>query len=276
VFILLFILTYDFKTSHTLAILLFKQVTKMEEENTEQDVELEEGVDNGPDIQFDEINQALLSDPLPEHNAEPEVEENEENVDGNDEFKLLDVGLAAIRDGVVSERTRTCYTSEIFTFLQWLRFNEPNVLTQCARDLFLYYEAKNPNTNAQRILFVHRQHFETALRNADTIALIKEDQITPHMYMNYCRTLRHRRNRTYLSKSAYGVKRSALFHLYRLHNGDGYSESFKLRLSNLFRGFFRVLVQRRRTVAATVVVPNNKNSAAQLALTGEYLKVIFF
>jgi hypothetical protein len=65
--------------------------------------------------------------------------------------------------------------------------------------------------------------------------------------MKYCRSLRNKKCRLYLGKATIGVKRSALFHLYRLHNGAGYSDEFKQGLNNLFCGFFRVLTSQRPT-----------------------------
>jgi hypothetical protein len=63
--------------------------------------------------------------------------------------------------------------------------------------------------------------------------------------MRYATTLRNKRTRNYLGKSTLYVKRSALFHLFRVHNGSGYSVGFGQQLSNLFRGFFRVLISRQ-------------------------------
>ena len=56
----------------------------------------------------------------------------------------------------------------------------------------------------------------------------------------------HRRGgQGYLSKSAYGQICAAVFHLFRVHNRVGFSESFRKELGNLFRGFFRQLTQQR-------------------------------
>jgi hypothetical protein len=158
--------------------------------------------------------------------------------------ELPDVQLAAIRDGVVSDSTRSSYIVEIYKFMVWLKQNEPHTLTSTAINLLDRVRA--PEAVEGRLFVRNRNEFESALRLADTEPLIVEDLITPEMYIDYCRSLRHSRNRTMLSRSAYGVKRSALFHLYRLHNGNGYSDAFRNRLSNYFRGFFRVLTQRRR------------------------------
>jgi hypothetical protein len=49
----------------------------------------------------------------------------------------------------------------------------------------------------------------------------------------------------YLSKSAYGNKKSSLSHLFRLENGIGFPRAFLAEPTNLFRGFFREVVLRK-------------------------------
>jgi hypothetical protein len=166
-------------------------------------------------------------------------------------FELPDVGLDAIQDGVVADRTRQCYTSENFVFLHYLRANKPSALTQDGLLLLYEIEQSVPGGSTRAMLTRNRAVFEEALRNAGDVPLIVEDEITPRLYMEYIAGLRNNRSRGYLSASAYGVKRSALFHLYRAHNGRGFSDQFRMQLANLFRGFFRVLVQRRRQSSDT-------------------------
>jgi hypothetical protein len=185
--------------------------------------------------------------------------------DDNDMLiELPDVGLAAIRDGVVSDRTRTCYVSEIFSFLLWLKTYQPQVLTLHGLEVISSYLIESPNLSRDKLLGRYRSQFGDILRNADENGIIMLDLITPDLYMNYCRTLRHTRNRTYLSRSAYGVKRAALFHLFRLHNGSGYSEDFKHGLSNLFRGFFRAIVNRRSQRQLATVAGKNEGEVEEI------------
>jgi hypothetical protein len=159
------------------------------------------------------------------------------------------VGLEAIQDNVVSDRTRHSYISEIFCFFYWLRQENPEVLTLEGMRIINGYEAASPNVNTIRGLFNRNKNsFEAALRGAMDVPLIHLDIITPEIYMMYAQQLRNQRSRAYLSKEAYGVKRSAFFHLFRYHNGNGYpSDAFRLRISNLFRGFNRLIAQRKTT-----------------------------
>ena len=70
--------------------------------------------------------------------------------------------------------------------------------------------------------------------------------ITPLGYMSYVVSRRHQGHGGYLSKSAYGSIRATLFHLFRLHNRSGFSDSFRLELGNLFKGFYRSLTRQQR------------------------------
>jgi hypothetical protein len=79
-----------------------------------------------------------------------------------------------------------------------------------------------------------------------------EDLLTAVIYIDYLRGQRNIRTRNILSKSAYGVKRAALFHMFRLQNGAGYPDTFKNSLNNLLRGFFRVLTKRKTTARAVL------------------------
>ena len=64
--------------------------------------------------------------------------------------------------------------------------------------------------------------------------------------MSFVVSCRHQGHGGYLSKSAYGNIRAALFHLFRLHNCSGFSDPFRLELGNLFKGFYRSLTRQQR------------------------------
>jgi hypothetical protein len=167
--------------------------------------------------------------------------------------ELPDVLLTSIRDGVVSEKTRICYISEIFNFLFWVRQNEQAILTDDGKEAMNEYVSAVPEGATSKQVYTKcKRKFDDLLRDAQNKPVFDVVALTPDTYMNYLRSLRNQKNRLYLGKSTIGVKRSALFHLYRLHNGAGYPDGFKLSLNNLCRGFFRVLTS-RRTAASTIV-----------------------
>lgn len=90
------------------------------------------------------------------------------------------------------------------------------------------------------------------LREAREKPVFDSLSLTPDTYMNYLRSLRNQKIRLYLGKLTTGVKWSALFHLFRLHNGAGYPDALKLALHNLFCGLFRVLTT-CRTIATSMM-----------------------
>ena len=61
--------------------------------------------------------------------------------------------------------------------------------------------------------------------------------------MEYIMSCRNALNGCYISKSAYGNLRAALFHIFRLHNRLGFPDAFRLELGNLYHGFFRQLTR---------------------------------
>jgi hypothetical protein len=179
----------------------------------------------------------------------------------NNEY-LPDVGLGEIRDGIVSESTQRSYVPEAFHLMCWLRRYEPHVLTEEACRMFLEYEERagmKVTDNATKVLGKNRDKFIVAMRGCETQPLINEELLTPDIYIDYARTLRKKKQpNQMIGKQAYGVKRAALFHLFRLHNGHGYSHAYCLRLTNLFKGLNRALVNRRRDRAnPSVALVNN-------------------
>jgi hypothetical protein len=190
--------------------------------------------------------------------------------------ELPDVMLAAIRDGIVSERTRTCYLKENFYFLLWLRNSEPLCLTQFGLNRMNAMVTEGPIGLTDRQFFArNRSIFDELTRACDVAPIIDVDVLTPETYMNYCRSLRNQRTRQYLGKSTIGVKRAALYHLYRLHNGSGYTHEFNLSLNNLFRGFYRVLTSRQAIVSAPIIGMDEETPAARNVVLPKWNQVDF-
>jgi hypothetical protein len=69
------------------------------------------------------------------------------------------------------------------------------------------------------------------------------ESITAAGFMQYLQALRHPVTGARLSKSAYGNKRSALFHMFCLHTGMGFPKEFEHELGNLMKGFFRIMAE---------------------------------
>lgn len=113
-----------------------------------------------------------------------------------------------------------------------------------------------------------KEDFKPHLREAFNIPLIIIENITASLFIEFLTTLRHNRNGSYLGRSAYQHRCSALFHLYRLHNHNGFSPELAAELKDMYKGMFRVLT---RVASATQrnpqrrlqpgVPPNNANDA---------------
>jgi len=67
--------------------------------------------------------------------------------------------------------------------------------------------------------------------------------------MKYVLSLKHPKRGGSLSKSSYGSKRAALYHLFRVHNRTGMPPDIASQLTNLFKGFYRELTQNRAILA---------------------------
>ena len=88
-----------------------------------------------------------------------------------------------------------------------------------------------------------RNGFVELIQHAAEEAVMMLSAITTSAgYMVYLQSLRHSwTQQEQLSKSCYGNKQSALFNLFRLHNGTGFPVDFEQELSNLLRGFYRII-----------------------------------
>jgi hypothetical protein len=161
-----------------------------------------------------------------------------------------DIEIGEIRDSIVLESTQKSYIAEIFNLMIWLRHNAPNVLKEAAEKLFSEFEAKAggvSNIPTSKLYTMNKKEFIIAVRECDVRPLIIENNLTVEVYVDYARTLRKKNKpMEMLGKGAYGVRRAALFHLFRCHNGNGYSHTYGTRMTNMFRGLYRVLVNRRR------------------------------
>jgi hypothetical protein len=84
------------------------------------------------------------------------------------------------------------------------------------------------------------------------LTIFFEPLLAADMYMDYLREQRNLRTRAFLSKSACGVKRAGVYHLFCLQNGSGCSNIFKRSLNNW--GFFCVLTVRRGAARLQTIV----------------------
>jgi len=113
-----------------------------------------------------------------------------------------------------------------------------DVLTEFGRDRLVAMHIPRAGETVRAVKTRARMSLKALLRNAADSPIINTNAITPTEFMEYILSIRHRTNNSYLSRSAYGTRRSSLFHLFRAHNRLGFPEAFRMELNALFRGFF--------------------------------------
>ena len=170
-------------------------------------------------------------------NGDPESSSSSNEDNGNG------ITLQSIRDGVVGASMRGSYIGELVTFLSWVASEKREWLTAYGRRVVSRVVDRREGERIRQHSTRARRQLGALLRRAEDKPLLVLDNVSPDGYMEYLMDIRHPRHGGRLSKSAYGSKRSALFHLFRLHNRRGFPEEFRLQLGNLFRGFYRQIPQ---------------------------------
>ena len=133
---------------------------------------------------------------------------------------------------------------EIIKFLVRCVGNKPNWLTDDGRDQIAHITEEHGGECVRARRSRTSAAFLRLLCACDESPVLLLGEVTPRGVMEFAMGRRCRRGgQGYLSKSAYGQIRAAVFHLFRVHNRVGFSESFHKELGNLFRGFFRQLTQ---------------------------------
>jgi hypothetical protein len=88
-----------------------------------------------------------------------------------------DVLLASIRDSIVSDRTRSCYTSEIFCILFWLRNNQAHVLTEEGRLMIDCKKEENKDLSARQLYKKVREKVLDDLRSANEKKFLRKNYL---------------------------------------------------------------------------------------------------
>ena len=148
-------------------------------------------------------------------------------------------------DAIVGRSTRRSYIDDNLNFMKWLKVENPDCVTEYGSAELARLEMEAEGMR-MRTRHKHLQDgLKLLLHDAAVNPLVHLDLITPKGFMIYIDQCRNVRTRRRLSKSAYGNRRSALYDLFRWHDptGGGYPEAFKRELSNLYKGFFRILTQ---------------------------------
>jgi hypothetical protein len=138
-----------------------------------------------------------------------------------------DVTVETCRDNIISENTLKTYVGDLIHLFKWAIPTHPNWFTQYGRrsvdEAFLQREGeRNFDFRARRL-----NSMILLIRNAGTNPILHMTRVYASDYMHYLVKVKQKSDNTnFLSPSSYGNKRSALFHLFRVHNRAGYSEEF--------------------------------------------------
>jgi hypothetical protein len=184
----------------------------------------------------------------------------------NDWIEENEVNMDLIRDGIVAAGTHKAYIGDISNFLQWVIREQNDWLTEYGRmelgDIFVQREGENERMYRTRKLI----RFKSLLRDSFDDNIINIDAITPSKYMGYIMSLKGRGANRHLSKSSYGNKRAALFHLFRLHNRVGFTDVFRGEIGGLFKGFYRTIVQNRSIINNPTDEPINNEGKLPMSV----------
>jgi hypothetical protein len=155
--------------------------------------------------------------------------------------------LNNIRDSIIAKNTLRSYVGDLVQLLDWIETQDDiqDWITDYGRAQIAAINVRHDNeTNAQ---FKTKKALEVLdlVRDAYEFPVLNINNISVERYMEFIMSLEGI-GKGYLSPSAYGNKRSALYHAFRLHNRIGFPPDFRNHLGNLMRGFKReVLLQQR-------------------------------
>ena len=133
--------------------------------------------------------------------------------------------------------------TEILKFLNWCRENKPNWLQAVALLQLDEIQTRAPNEHVCAFKARVQEALKVLLRNAREEPILCIADATAEGFMEYIMSRHNAFNGRYLSKSAYGNLRAALFHIFWLPNCLGFPDAFRLELGNLYNGFFQQLSQ---------------------------------
>ena len=143
-------------------------------------------------------------------------------------------------DNIVGASTRQAYIGDSLAFMRWCIINEPKWVTAPMTAFLTTTALQGASQKTVKAGFVN------LLQNSGDEPVMNIDKISAQGFMCYLQGLRHPASQERLSNSLYGNKRSALFNLFRLHNGLGFPKPFEQELGNLMKGFYRIVANERQ------------------------------
>ena len=136
------------------------------------------------------------------------------------------------------------YTNEIINMGEWVMVNEPSWFTEYGRQKHREVVRKRTGELYREYRRRIKATYAEMFREAKEEPIYDVEVITAKRFMEYLGSQGHFSLGRFLKVGSYGMKRSALNHLFRVHNGYGFPKRFSDELSMLWSGFRRLLVQR--------------------------------
>jgi hypothetical protein len=132
-----------------------------------------------------------------------------------------------MRDGIVDKGVYGRYANEIILLADWASVNQSDWFTEFGLKQYGMFkvalEDKNKREHQKRM----KAGWIALLKNLNNVALFDFDRITAQPFMEYVSLQANQKTRKPLSNAGYCSKRSAFFHLCRVHNGMGPNALFE-------------------------------------------------
>ena len=146
-------------------------------------------------------------------------------------------------EGVVDQGVGSKYVNEILLLMDWAFANQKDWLCE---DVLAAYPTVNTQTTGESYKQFRKRvknHYTMLLRNAKNVPVFAVDKVTVQRFMEYLASQAHYLTGRVLKSGSYGTKRSAFRHMFRLHNGRGFSAEFENELALAWRGFMRTMAK---------------------------------
>ena len=156
------------------------------------------------------------------------------------------VTLQEMEDGVVDKGVYSKYCNDIIHFSRWMHENELAWFTDHGKAMYdelnLQQEDETKLLRRRRI----KEGWMGLLRNAKQHPIVHTEAISPSRVMEgWISKQANQLTLKPLSSAGYGGKRTAIFHLFRVHNGKGPSQDFQDEMTALWKGFSRTNNKRK-------------------------------
>ena len=177
------------------------------------------------------------------------------------------ISVADMRAAVISGTTYHNYKHEIWRILEHGCANNDELgwITDGARLLIglIKQQSAAASTRSQKAE-IKWSNLKAMLDNCHGQPIMNVANITPKNYMEYLQSHRQEDGRSFHKQNYYASRTSALFHLFRCHDGlEGYPEGFEPQLKTLMTGLKRI-IQRERADAGEEIDDGKKPMSPEL------------